>query len=73
MTTLPIATLRAFARILQRPRRVPAEYDYYSRVVGVIDASSGTITWTPDAPWEGHIKQFSVDDYLRTDVKGRRP
>ena len=72
MTTLSIATLRAFARILQRHRRIPVEYDYYSRVVGVIDADSGTITWTPDAPWEGPITPVSVEDYLRTDAKDQR-
>jgi hypothetical protein len=65
VTTLPIAKLRAFARI-----RHPVAY--YSRVVGVVAAGSGAITWTPDAPWEGPITPVSVEDYLRTDVKGQR-
>jgi hypothetical protein len=65
MTTLPIAKLRAFARIHH-------SVAYYSRVVGVIDAGSATITWTPDAPWEGPITPVSVEEFLSHDAKGQR-
>lgn len=68
MTTVPIAKLRAFARTLRRPRTVPVAY--YSRVVGVVEAGSGTIIWTPNEPQEGPIAPITVDEYLHHEAKG---
>lgn len=67
MTALPIAKLRAFAQTLQRPRCSPVRY--WSRVVGVIEAGSGTIAWTPSQPWEGPIAPVTVGEFLRIDAR----